>query len=150
MTRGGKIVSCVFATIFMFCASLIVFAAEAPDEITIKSALWPSPTKTAPQFTHKKHATEHKVACNECHHVYKDGKNVWKEGDQVDKCAKCHDEPTIQAEKKLPPDQQKKNLKLAFHNNCIPCHQKLKKENPATKAPVTCAQCHPGAKAEKE
>jgi hypothetical protein len=78
--------------------------------------------------------------------VYKDGKNTWKEGDAVQKCDACHTEATIEGEKKLPPDQQKLNLKLAFHNNCIPCHQKLKKETPDTKAPVTCAQCHPQKK----
>jgi hypothetical protein len=128
--------------------AFIAFAADqkVEDNFAIKAALWPTPTKAPVQLSHKKHAEEYKVPCADCHHVYKDGKNTWKQGEVVDKCAKCHTEPTIQGEKKLPPDQQKLNLKLAYHNNCIPCHQKFKKEKADTKAPVTCAQCHPGAK----
>jgi len=146
--RGGKFVSCiVVGALVVFTAAFVVMAQQkAADEMSIKAALWPTPTKAAVKFTHKKHAEDYKIACTECHHVYKDGKNVWKEGDQVDKCEKCHNEPTIQGEKKLPPEQQKLNLKLAFHNNCQGCHQKHKKEKPDTTAPVTCAQCHPGAK----
>ncbi len=146
MKKGAKLVSCLaIAALFMF--SVLAFAAQqAPDEITIKAALWPSPTKAPVKFTHKTHAVDYKVACNQCHHVWKDGKNVWKEGDEVQKCDKCHTEATIQGEVKLPPDQKKLNLKLAFHNNCIPCHKKQKTEKPDTKAPITCAQCHPGAK----
>lgn len=147
MTRGVKSVSCVLtAAVFLFSVAFLVFAADQPDNITLKPGLWPSLTKTPVQFSHKKHAEEYKVACDHCHHVYKDGKNVWKQGDPVQKCEKCHTEATVQGEKKLPPDQQKLNLKLAYHNNCVACHQKLKKEKADSKAPVTCAQCHPGAK----
>jgi hypothetical protein len=64
----------------------------------------------------------------------------------VEKCGKCHTEPTIQGENKLPPDQQKLNLKIAFHKNCQDCHKKLKQEKPDTKAPVVCAGCHPAQK----
>lgn len=150
MKRGGKLASFVaLAAVFVFSAALLAFAAQqAPESITLKPSLWANLTKAPVVFSHKKHAEDYKIACDKCHHVFKDGKNVWKEGDHVDKCDKCHTEPTIQGEKKLSPDQQKLNLKLAFHNNCVGCHQKLKKEKPDTKAPVTCAQCHPGAKGE--
>ena len=151
MRKRGKLTSFIALTAaFVFSVTLLAFAAgpQAPDDITIKAALWPAPTKAPVKLSHKLHAVDYKVACTQCHHKYEGGKNVWKEGDAVDKCAKCHTEATIQGEKKLPPDQQKLNLKLAYHNNCIPCHQKLKKEKADTKAPVTCAQCHPGAKAE--
>lgn len=146
--RGGKLLSCaVVAALAVFMAAFVVMAQQkAADEIEIKAGLWQAHTKTPVKLSHKKHAEEYKVACAECHHVYKDGQNTWKEGDQVEKCEKCHTEPTIQGEKKLPPEQQKLNLKLAFHNNCQGCHQKLKKDKPDTKAPVTCAQCHPGSK----
>ena len=115
----------------------------APAEFAIASDLWENKTKGAPIFTHEKHVKVHKVACNECHHIYEDGKNTWKEGMTVARCGACHDEPTIKNETKLPPEDQKKNLKLAFHNNCRACHKTLKKENPETNAPVTCKQCHP-------
>ncbi len=150
MRRGSSFVSCVgIAVMLVFAAVVVGFAADkAPDMITIKDALWPTPTKAAVEFSHKKHNEEYKIACDKCHHVYKDGKNVWKEGDEVQKCEKCHTEATIQGEKKLPPDQQKLNLKLVLHKQCIDCHKDTKKEKPDTKAPVTCAQCHPGSKAE--
>lgn len=114
-----------------------------PAEFAIASNLWEKKTKGSPIFTHEKHVDVHKVDCNKCHHVYEEGKNTWTDGMPVAKCEECHDEPTIKSEKKLPPDDQKKNLKLAFHNNCRACHKALKKENPETKAPVTCKQCHP-------
>jgi hypothetical protein len=148
--RGRKWISCGILVAFVVAvAALIAIAAEkAPDTVDFKTSVWPTPTKANVAFAHKKHSEEFKIACDKCHHVYKDGKNVWKEGDAVERCDKCHTEATIQGEKKLPPDQQKLNLKLAFHNSCIPCHQKEKKAKPDTKAPVTCAQCHPGSKAE--
>lgn len=120
-----------------------------PDVITIKAGIYETLTKSPVEFTHKKHAEDYSIACAECHHVYENGQNVWKEGDPVQKCEKCHTEATVQAEKKLPPDQQKLNLKLAFHNQCIPCHRDLKKENPNTIAPTTCQGCHPKAEGEK-
>jgi hypothetical protein len=143
----GKWLSCALAALFVFAIAFAVVAADkGPDEMQIKAGLWATPTKAPVQFTHKKHYEDYKIGCAECHHVYKDGKNVWKEGDPVERCEKCHTEPTIEKEKQLPPDQQKLNLKLAFHNNCVPCHQKSKKENPQSKAPVACAVCHPTKK----
>ncbi len=147
---GRKWISCGVLVAFLVAVGgfMAIAAEKAPDTVDFKTPVWPTPTKGNVAFTHKKHSEEYKVACNQCHHVMKDGKNVWKEGDAVERCDKCHTEATIQGEKKLPPDQQKLNLKLAFHNQCIPCHQKEKKAKADTKAPVTCAQCHPGSKAE--
>ena len=146
--RGGKSILCVLvAVLFVFAATIAVIAADkGPEKATIKSPLFTKPTKAPVEFTHKMHNEDYKVACESCHHVYKDGKNVWKEGDAVQKCDACHTEATIEGEKKLPPDQQKLNLKLAYHNNCQGCHQKLKKDKPDTKAPVTCTGCHPAQK----
>jgi hypothetical protein len=119
--------------------------AEVSEVITLKATLWEEHSKSAVTLTHKKHATEYGVACSECHHKYEDGKNVWKEGDPVQKCQECHTDPTIKGEKQLPPAQQKLNLKLAFHNNCQGCHRKLKMQDREKYAdiPTTCAQCHP-------
>ncbi len=136
------------AAVLILAAAMVVFAAEqtAPDDITIKAGIWTSHTKSAVHLTHKKHAEDYKIACDKCHHVFKDGKNVWKQGDPVQKCEACHNEPTIEGEKKLPPDQQKLNLKIAFHDNCQGCHKEEKKNKPDTKAPITCTGCHPAEK----
>ena len=87
------------------------------------------------EFTHKKHHDEFKVACAECHHVYKDGKNVWQEGQEVQKCIECHspDKKEAKAKKVL-------DLRNAFHKNCQTCHKDAVKQG--KKAPVKCAQCH--------
>ncbi len=111
-------------------------------EIVLFSSLWESPTKGPVRFTHENHLTTHKINCSECHHVYEKGENIWNENTAVEKCEKCHNDSTIKSEKDLPPDIQKKNLKLAFHNNCRGCHKKIKKENPETTAPTTCSKCH--------
>jgi len=133
----------VMAMVAVFGFTMVGTAQE--DEFEIKSELWKEHTKPAVPFTHLKHADDYGIACNECHHVFEGGKNVWEEGDDVQKCEECHNEPTIKGEKKLPEAQQKLNLKLAFHNNCTGCHKAHKKENKDTTAPITCTQCHPKA-----
>ncbi len=150
MKKGRLVSSLAIAAVFIFSAALLALAAQqVPVEITLKPAIWPSPTMTPVQFNHKKHSQELKIACTQCHHLYKDGVNTWKEGDQVEQCEKCHTEPTVLGEMKLPPDQQKLNLKFAFHTNCQPCHKKMKAEKPDTKAPTICTGCHPAAKQQK-
>ncbi len=143
MKKRNWVVPSVFVAVALFVGALIAVAADAPDVITMNSKLWPQHTKANVQFTHKKHAEDYKIACADCHHKYEGGKNVWKQGDPVAKCESCHNEPTIEGEKKLPPEQQKLNLKLAMHTNCQECHKKLKAQNPQSAAPTTCVQCHP-------
>ena len=123
-------------------------AQEVPAEFEIKSTLWKAHTKSGVKLTHEKHVKEYGAQCTDCHHVIKDGKNVWKEGDHVQKCMECHNEPTIKGEKKLPKDKQKLNLKLAYHGNCQGCHKALKKKDKAKYAniPTTCIKCHPKKK----
>lgn len=134
------------SALFMLTAAFVVIAADAPETIVLESALWPEPTKGLVEFSHKKHQTDYKLACTECHHKYENGTNVWKEGDPVQKCEACHTEATIKGEKRLPDDQKKLNLKLAFHNNCVDCHKAFKKEHKDSKAPTTCGKCHPKKK----
>ncbi len=140
----------VLAAVCLMAASFVITSAifaeqEVADNFIIQSSLFEKRTKANIEFTHKKHSEEHKVACVECHHVYKDGKNVWKEGDEVQKCQECHD--VIKKTKECTEEEKKKHLKLAIHNNCFKgCHKKLKKENPESKAPAKCLECHPKKK----
>lgn len=145
--RRNLIAACLaLSALFMFVAAFVVIAADVPETIVIESSLWPNPTKGLVTFSHQKHSTDYKVACTECHHKYENGTNVWKEGDPVKKCDECHTEPTIKREKKLPEDQKKLNLKLAFHNNCVGCHKAYKKEHKGSKPPTSCSKCHPKKK----
>lgn len=140
--RAKQCVSCGMLVALAVCLTALGGMAQqkTPEMVTIKE--FPNATKGAVAFPHQKHQVDNKIGCNQCHHQYQDGKNVWKEGDAVDKCSKCHTEMTTEGEKKLSPEQQKLNLKLAFHNLCQGCHQKMKKENPSTKAALTCNACH--------
>jgi hypothetical protein len=115
---------------------------DYPAEIVLASPLWKKHTKEPVNLTHKKHIKDYGVSCIECHHVFKEGKNIWKPGMPVNKCHECHDEPTIKGEKGLPPGSKMRNLKLAFHKNCQGCHRNLKAENQDSKAPTTCSKCH--------
>jgi len=91
--------------------------------------------KTTVELSHKKHHEDYKVACTGCHHVYEDGKNVWQQGDHVQKCIECHSPNREEAKAKNVLD-----LRNAFHKNCQSCHKDALKEG--KKAPVKCAECH--------
>jgi hypothetical protein len=132
--RNGtvRLVMAAVFTCLIFLTVGILTAADAPDTITIENK-YKSDKKGPVKFSHKKHAVDYKVKCDECHHVYKDGKNAWKDGDPVQKCSACHD-----------PEEKKGNaekLQLAYHKNCQTCHKELKdKEAPWKK----CNDCHQG------
>jgi len=144
---GGKLTLFgVMALAVLFAGACLVVASdcktEAPEVVKIFDAKWEKHTKCPVEFSHKKHTTDYKIGCTECHHVIKDGQNVWKQGDPACPCSSCHTELTIQGEKKLSEADQKLNLKLAFHDNCTECHKKEKAKNANTTAPVTCTGCH--------
>jgi Class III cytochrome C family len=102
-----------------------------PKDVKIYSDAFKKHLKGPVLFNHEEHTVKNKIACTECHHLYKDGKNVWKEGDPVQKCDACH----IPHEKK----GNAERLQLAFHGNCQGCHKELKDK----KAPYrVCNDCH--------
>jgi uncharacterized paraquat-inducible protein A len=137
MKRGLAIFSIITAFVFSLGVMAWVYAADkAADTIKIdndKSFFKDGKrTKPAVEFTHLKHEKDHKIACAECHHDYKGGKNVWKQGDKVAKCSSCH---------KAAEEGKKLTLQIAYHKNCQDCHKKLKTEGKKT-IPTLCAQCH--------
>jgi hypothetical protein len=83
------------------------------------------------QFSHKVHEA-HGVACTQCHHEFQGRRNVWRQGQPVQKCQACHS---------LRPQARTLDLKNAFHRQCKSCHLQLKQRGrPA--GPVTCRGCH--------
>jgi predicted CXXCH cytochrome family protein len=112
----------------------IPLATDAPDEINILDPAIESPKKGAVKFTHKKHAVDYKIACTDCHHVYKDGKNVFQQGDPVQKCSACHD--PVKSEGNV------KKLMLAFHKNCQGCHKDLETAGKPSGPTKKCNDCH--------
>lgn len=107
---------------------------KVADVIIINDPLFTKHKKPPVTFSHDKHHKDYKIDCAACHHIYKDGKNVFKQGDPVQACSKCH----TKAKNKDP-----KNLGLyeAFHKNCKGCHKAEKKKG-NKKAPTKCSQCH--------
>ena len=122
-----------------FLAVGIVIANDLPEEVTIEDEGYQKDKKGAVKFNHNKHVKEFEICCADCHHVYVDGKNTWKEGDPVEKCAKCHNPVKEEGEAVM-------NLKKAFHKNCTGCHSALKKEGKITKEQLKslkkCSKCH--------
>lgn len=115
----------------VFLAAGILTAASVTDVIKIDNKGYQQDRRGPVNLSHKKHAEDYKVACNQCHHEYKDGKNVWKDTDPVKKCIECHDP----VEKKGNAD----TLQNAYHKNCQGCHKELQgKEAPYKK----CTDCH--------
>ena len=121
-------------SIAFFTGAGILIATDSPDEITIKSDAFAKYKKGPVKFTHKKHNVDYKTTCAECHHVYKEGKNVYKQGDPVQKCSACHD--AVKSKGKV------KKLMLAYHKNCQGCHKKLEKAGKKTGPTKKCNDCH--------
>ena len=93
--------------------------------------VYKSDKKGPVELSHAKHVKEYEAVCTDCHHEYKDGVNVWKEGDAVKKCVSCHDPEKTQ-------DKAAK-AQMAYHNNCKDCHKNSGKDTaPSSK----CNDCH--------
>jgi hypothetical protein len=132
----------VLGTMFIVSSAL---ASDVPETITMHSKIYTKAKKIHPAFTHKKHAADYKLGCTECHHEYKDGKNVWKEGQAVKKCEACHTDPNKPKGKELTKEQKIASHYWAIHENCVGCHKELKKAKKAT-GPTSCTKCHPKPK----
>jgi hypothetical protein len=126
----------LFTGLIFVCVGALT-AADVPDEVVISNEGYKSDKKGPVKFTHNKHAAEYGVACADCHHEYKDGKNVWKEGDPVKKCGECHSPLSAEAKK-----AGVAKLQNAYHKNCKGCHKDAAKEG-KTNAPFKkCNDCH--------
>jgi len=140
-----KVLSLLVAVCFgLVMAGVAVATDKGPETITMDSKVYPKHKKSLVTFSHQKHNVDYKVACNDCHHVYKDGKNVWKEGDEVKKCDCCHSGAKAPKEPKLSKKEKIKGYHYAaIHENCKGCHKAAVKDGKV--APTKCNECHPKA-----
>ena len=117
----------VMFTGFLFLTVGALIAADCPDKVEIENKGYQKDKKGPVILSHKKHHDDYKVACTECHHEIKDGKNVWKEGNPVKKCSECHN----------PLKKEGKVMKLqnAYHRNCKNCHKEVIAKDANKKAP---------------
>ncbi|OEU49255.1 MAG: hypothetical protein BA861_11250 [Desulfobacterales bacterium S3730MH5] len=149
MMKKGTLIVLAFVLSVVFLFPVAYAAEEVAEVIIMESPVFEKHKKALVPLTHKKHNEEYGIACAECHHVYEDGKNVWKEGDAVQKCSACHSEAKAPKAKKGEPKLTKQEkIKMfyysAIHENCVACHKAAKKEGKA--APTKCAECHPKKK----
>ncbi len=132
----------------VFAVTGLYAGTKAPDTITMNFNKYKKRKKTPPkykfvEFSHRKHFTDYKISCGDCHHD-KDHKPLkLKDGDSVQKCAECHN---LLAKNK----KNKKDIKVlenAMHGNCIGCHKEVNKKAGDPKgrkgpAPTSCGKCH--------
>ena len=152
MKKRSMLVLTAAAMGVVFLFALAYATQQAPDTITMESKVFTKHKKALVNLSHKKHNVDYKIPCAECHHAYKDGKNVWKEGDAVQKCDAegCHSKAKApkakEGEKKLSRKEKASHgfYYSAIHENCVQCHKAAKKEGKA--APTKCAECHPKKK----
>jgi hypothetical protein len=79
-------------------------------------------------FRHDAHNETAQIEeCNECHHVYENGKKVEDESSEDRSCSDCHEEND---------SGNQPGLRKAFHMNCKGCHLAKKQ------GPVMCGTCH--------
>jgi len=136
----------------LFCAVGIYAGTKADDVIKMENKAYSKHKKSIVTFSHKKHATDYKLGCGECHHDenHKPLSNL-KEGDNVKNCIDCHKKPgyvTGKSAKGLSKSQKLEYHANAIHENCKGCHKKFNKEKKlkskdAGAAPTTCTKCHP-------
>ena len=108
---------------------------EMPENIVLDQEICGKNSRGSVEFSHLSHAADYGLSCDECHHDYVNGENIWKEGDWVNRCIECHD--PCESGGKV------KKLKIAMHKNCIGCHRKVKSESASADAPFrACKDCH--------
>ncbi len=140
----------------IICAAMALFSGiiyagtTVQDVIKLEEPSYEKHTKGIVEFSHKKHATEYKATCGECHHDDKGKPLDLKEGDDVQRCIECHKKPSERPKGKGAPKLSKKERleyhAEALHYNCKDCHKKYNKENKTKAAPTTCTKCHPKTK----
>lgn len=130
------LLSILVGLLFIFPGPLTVAEEqEIADEIVIDNPGYKTDRKGRVAFSHLSHIEDYGVSCEDCHHVYQGGKNIWEEGDPVANCASCHSP--------LESNEGVKKLSIAFHRNCKTCHRNLAKEGITKEAPYkSCYECH--------
>ncbi len=115
------------ALIVLFCCFAAVALAQE-DMVVIDNSVFEDPQRPPAVFKHDEHNELAQIEeCNECHHVYEDGKRLEDESSEDQRCADCHELQDVGS---------KPGLVKAFHTNCKNCHREQKR------GPLMCGQCH--------
>ena len=108
---------------------LIMATAFSQEDMTIiDNRVFTNPQRISSVFQHDQHNEAAGIEeCQECHHIYEDGKRLVDESSEDQACADCH---------ALDPSGPAPALRRAYHTNCKGCHEKN-----AT-GPFLCGECH--------
>ncbi len=120
-----------------FFVLIIIVSMFSFSTISANSAEKPAEKKQRPDvmFLDEYHDLHMESAnCLDCHHIYENGENILDEGELEDgeaetSCSSCHT-----------PDATL-NLEKAYHQQCMGCHNKMKKAKEKT-GPSLCGECH--------
>jgi hypothetical protein len=104
---------------------------QAPAVSILKIPVAGSRRKPPVKFSHRVHEAR-RVACTRCHHEYRGRRNVWHEGQPVEKCQACHG---------LRPEARRLDVKNAYHRQCKGCHLQLRQQGRQA-GPIECQGCH--------
>jgi len=121
------------SAVFLFVTGLVwicllVAANSQEDMEVVDNSAFENPRRAPALFAHDAHNEKAGIdECNECHHVYEDGKKLEDESSEDESCADCHS---------LADEGSKPSLVKAFHRNCKGCHEEKKA------GPVMCGECH--------
>jgi hypothetical protein len=104
---------------------------EPPATSLLRIPVTGSRRKPPVKFSHRLHEAR-RVACTQCHHDYQGRRNVWHEGQPVEKCQACHG---------LRPEARRPDLKNAHHRQCKGCHLRVRQQGQQA-GPIECQGCH--------
>ncbi len=119
----------IFLLTFIFISGFIFVSAYSQDEMEfVDNRVFENPERVSSVFPHDGHNETAEIEeCNDCHHIYEDGKLVEDESSEDQMCSECHE---IKASGNMPA------LMKAYHTNCKGCHLEKKK------GPIMCGECH--------
>ena len=111
-----------------------VAGSSGRDVIRIENEGYKKDRKGPVDFSHTKHARDYKVSCWDCHHVFKDGVNVWSPLGKTEKCSHCHNP--------MKKEGTAMKLQTAYHVNCKNCHKTRAECNESAGPYRKCYGCH--------
>lgn len=119
--------------LFLFsflAASLVGFSAYCQEDISfVRDSAFTERMRPSVPFLHDDHNEMANIEdCNECHHVWEDGKKLEWDSSEDQECSECH----------LSQDSGDSDMDLikAYHDMCKECHMSQKA------GPVQCSECH--------
>jgi len=123
--------SAIYMLIFVIISVFVLVSANSQEDMErISNSYFENPERVSALFRHDEHNDKAGVEdCDECHHLYEDGKKIEDESSEDQYCFDCHE---LKASGRTPA------LMKAFHMNCKGCHLDRKQ------GPITCGECHKG------